>query len=300
MCSSDLGGADFAGVYGPYTPTSCDGYQYQERNQKDVSAEVRFTSPQDQALRWIAGAYTANIKREVVVAYGADQGLGFDRKPYVPATGPNPTDLLFWDQFDTRVYAAFGQLEFNLSDTQELAFAARFDQEKREVGSKVPNVTNSGLNVNLLVPGTFNPGPINPALVANPGGIPDRDNDFEQFQPKVTWRWDAADGLNIYASWGVGFRSGGFNSLGTEDLLNFWFNKGYGGPGEAVGAGEATAFNIYKNTLGQIVLDPVRAIPASEAWLWENPAALAAVRKGIKESSRGKTVYLGSFAGDAK
>jgi hypothetical protein len=70
--------------------------------------------------------------------------------------------------------------------------------------------------------------------------------------------------------------------------------------GDAVGAGEATAFNIYRNTLGQIVLDPVRAIPTSEAWLWENPAALAAVRKGIKESSRGKTVYLGSFAGDAK
>ena len=188
-------------------------------------------------LRWIAGAYTADIQREVVVAYGADQGLGFERAPYVPATGPNPTDLLFWDQFDTRVYAAFGQIEFDLSDTQELAFAARFDREEREVQSKVPNVNNSGLNINLLVPGTFNPGPINPALVANPGGIPDRDNDFEQFQPKVTWRWDAAEGLNVYASWGVGFRSGGFNSLGTSDLLNFWFNKGYGGPGEVVGAG---------------------------------------------------------------
>ena len=228
---------DFKGVYGPYTPTSCDGYQYQERNQEDLSAEVRFTSPQDQSLRWIAGAYTADIQREVVVAYGADQGLGFERAPYVPATGPNPTDLLFWDQFDTRVYAAFGQIEFDLSDTQELAFAARFDREEREVQSKVPNVNNSGLNINLLVPGTYNPGPINPALVANPGGIPDRDNDFEQFQPKVTWRWDAAEGLNVYASWGVGFRSGGFNSLGTSDLLNFWFNKGYGGPGEVVGAG---------------------------------------------------------------
>ncbi len=230
-------GNDFKGVYGPYTPTSCDGYQYQERNQEDLSAEVRFTSPQDQSLRWIAGAYMADIQREVVVAYGADQGLGFDRAPYVPATGPNPTDLLFWDQFDTRVYAAFGQIEFDLTDTQELAFAARFDREEREVQSKVPNVNNSGLNINLLVPGTVNPGPINPALVANPGGIPDRDNDFEQFQPKVTWRWDAAEGLNVYASWGVGFRSGGFNSLGTADLLNFWFNKGYGGPGEAVGAG---------------------------------------------------------------
>jgi iron complex outermembrane receptor protein len=33
-----------------------------------------------------------------------------------------------------------------------------------------------------------------------------------------------------------GFRSGGFNAIGTEDLLNFWFNAGFGGPGEVVDA----------------------------------------------------------------
>ena len=32
------------------------------------------------------------------------------------------------------------------------------------------------------------------------------------------------------------FRSGGFNSIGSEALLNFWFNSGFGGPGEAVDA----------------------------------------------------------------
>jgi len=228
---------DFSGVYGPYTPTACDGFQYQERNQEDYSIEVRFTSPQDQALRWIAGAYVADIDREVVVAYGADQGLGFNRSPYVPPTGPNPTDLLFWDEFDTRVYAAFGQIEFDLTERQELAFAARFDREEREVSSKVPATTNSGLNLNLQNPAfSGNPGPINPALYAYPNGIPDRDDDFDQFQPKVTWRWAAMDGFNVYASWGIGFRSGGFNSLGTESLVGFWFN---GDGGDCVRIGEA-------------------------------------------------------------
>ena len=43
------GGADpdFTGIYGPYTPTACDGYQYQERNQSDTSLEVRLTSDED-------------------------------------------------------------------------------------------------------------------------------------------------------------------------------------------------------------------------------------------------------------
>ena len=224
---------DFAGVYGPYTPTSCDGYQYQERNQEDMSVDVRLVSTDESSTRWIAGVYWAEIEREVVVAYGADTGNGFLRQPYVPATGPNPTDLLFWDKFDTDVMAVYGQMEFDLSDTWELALAARYDREERTVDNQVPNVNNSGLNVNL-VDANFAPLPINPALAG--GAIADRRADFNQFQPKVTLSWAASDQINWYASYGMGFRSGGFNSVGTSDTLNFWFNSGFGGPGEAVDA----------------------------------------------------------------
>jgi iron complex outermembrane receptor protein len=224
-------------IYGPYTATACDGYQYQERNQEDISIDARLVSPGSENLRWIAGLYVAEIEREVVVAYGADQGQGFLRQPYVPADGPNPTDLLFWDDFDTTVYAVYGQLEFDLTETFELAFAARYDYEDREVSNKVPNADNSGLNGNLNNPlFSGNPVPLNPALVSNPDGIPDRDDSFSHFQPKVTLNWATSDDINLYASYGVGFRSGGFNSVGTEDLLNFWFNTGYGGPGELVDA----------------------------------------------------------------
>jgi len=229
---------DFEGVYGPYTPTACDGYQYQERNQEDLSFELRLTSAEDQALRWIAGIYVADIEREVVVTYGADQGQGFLRQPYVDPTGPNPTDLMFHDIFDTQVFAAFGQVEYDISDNVELAVALRYDTEDREVHNQVPNVTASGLNLNTLGP-TFLPGPINPAFIANPSGIPSRSRDFSQLQPKVSLSWRANDTTNLYVTYGVGFRSGGFNSLGSEALLNLWFND-LGDPtlpGAAVDAG---------------------------------------------------------------
>ena len=218
-------GTEFEGVYGPYTPSSCDGYQYQERNQQDSSVEIRFTSPQDQSTRWIAGIYAAEIEREVVVAYGADTGAGFLRQPYIGPTGPNPTDLLFWDEFDTSVIAAFGELSFDMGDSSEISLALRWDQEDRTVRNQVPNVSASGLNINTLDE-AFMPGPINPGFVANPGGIPNRSETFDQVQPKVSWRWAANDSVNVYASWGIGFRSGGFNSLGSSDLLEFWFNTG--------------------------------------------------------------------------
>lgn len=223
-------GNDFAGVYGPYTGTACDGFQYQERNQEDISAEVRISSPEDQDLRWIAGVYATQIEREVVVAYGADQGQGFLRQPYVPPTGPNPTDLLFWDEFDTDVFAIFGQLEYDVSDNTEISLALRYDNEDRQVDNQVPNVGASGLNINI---GT---GPINPGLASNPNGIPSRSESFDQLQPKLTVSYQPQENLNVYGSWGVGFRSGGFNSLGSQDLLNFWFNTGFGGAGEAVDA----------------------------------------------------------------
>ncbi len=60
--------------------------------------------------------------------------------------------------------------------------------------------------------------------------------------------------------------------------------------------GEFTTYNIYRNALGQLILDPVKAVPASEMWLYENAEALASVKRGLRESAEGKTVYCGSFA----
>ena len=64
--------------------------------------------------------------------------------------------------------------------------------------------------------------------------------------------------------------------------------------GEALSG--AAAYNIYRNSLGQLILDPVRTVPASEMWLYENPQALESVKQGLREAAKGKSVYRGSFA----
>lgn len=68
--------------------------------------------------------------------------------------------------------------------------------------------------------------------------------------------------------------------------------------GESIGS--ATAYNIYRNSLGQLILDPVKAVPVSELWLYENAQALASVKQGLRESAEGKSVYRGSFAKHAR
>jgi hypothetical protein len=68
--------------------------------------------------------------------------------------------------------------------------------------------------------------------------------------------------------------------------------------GEALTCG--VAYNVYRNALGQLVLDPVKTIPLSEAWLWENPSTLASVKRGLAQAAAGDTHDLGDFTGFAK
>lgn len=55
-----------------------------------------------------------------------------------------------------------------------------------------------------------------------------------------------------------------------------------------IAIGEGITYHIYSNRLGQIVLDPQVTIPASEAWLFNNPDALAAVRQGLADAGEGR------------
>lgn len=51
---------------------------------------------------------------------------------------------------------------------------------------------------------------------------------------------------------------------------------------------EGVSYHIYRNRMGQIVLDPQVTIPASEVWLFHNPAALSSVRRGLLDAARGR------------
>jgi hypothetical protein len=49
---------------------------------------------------------------------------------------------------------------------------------------------------------------------------------------------------------------------------------------------------IYKNIRGEVFLQPIVEIPASELWLIQNKETLEGVLKGIKDASDGKISRL--------
>jgi iron complex outermembrane receptor protein len=225
-------------VLPPYSPTTCDGYQYQQRDEIDRSIEVRLTSPDNQALRWLGGLYYADIKRHVDVSQGSDNGNGFLAQPFVPTGGPNPTDLEYNDEFHSKVAAVFGQIAYDIVPSVEAALALRYDREQRSVD----NLVGTGADALAQTP-CFQQGAgctlataqqpyINPAYNTDPAlattGIPSRDQTYSQLQPKLSLNWKVQDNTSVYASYGYGFRSGGFNSTGSAATV-FNDTTGFGG-----------------------------------------------------------------------
>ena len=49
---------------------------------------------------------------------------------------------------------------------------------------------------------------------------------------------------------------------------------------------------LYKNDAGELLLQPVVEIPASEAWLFRNDQAMENVKAGLKDASEGKISKL--------
>lgn len=204
-------------TFGPYSPTTCDGTQFQIREQSDISAEIRLASNGDGPFNWQVGAYYLHIDREVGVSLGADLGQGVIRQLYNAPGTSNPTTQLYNDSFKTDVYALFAAADFDVSDRFNISVAGRYDIEDRSVSSLVPTVRDP-----------FTGGPINPGQQVVNGviqAIPDQSQTFKQFQPKISLRYELADSANLYANWGIGFKSGGFNNQGSAAIVDQAFNQ---------------------------------------------------------------------------
>ena len=204
-------------TFGPYSPTTCDGTQFQIREQSDISAEIRLASNGDGPFNWQVGAYYLHIDREVGVSLGADLGQGVTRQLYNAPGSSNPTTQLYNDSFTTDVYALFAAADFDVSDRFNISVAGRYDIEDRSVSSLVPTVRDP-----------FTGGPINPGQQVVNGvvqAIPDQSQTFKQFQPKISLRYELADSANLYANWGIGFKSGGFNNQGSAAIVDQAFNQ---------------------------------------------------------------------------
>jgi iron complex outermembrane receptor protein len=190
-----------------FSIVGADWAQSQFLDVDTLSQEFRFTSNADQRFRWIGGLYFIQTDRFISTANTVDRGNG------AAAVYENPIDPVSWfvdptsdqitflaDSQDNFAWAVFGEAAYDLGDRMELSVAIRYDEDERE------NTT--------LTPENFLPTPD-----ASTGEV--RTNTWDEVQPRVTLRFQPSENTTAYASWGRGFRSGGFNQTGVgEDPIS--------------------------------------------------------------------------------
>ena len=194
-----------------------DGTQTQYTDIEGWSQELRLTSNNDDGLYWQVGAYYLSWDRFIASTTGTDTGDGVrvvTRTPFFNATD-NPTASYFADDNDNTAWAIFGQVNYAFTDNLDLTVALRYDEEKRDQS----------------------------VSAFNTGGQPGANNTetFDKFQPKVTLNYAATENVNVYGTWGEGFRSGQFNQNGTSAAA---IGAGLAGVNDVVEQEDSESFEI--------------------------------------------------------
>jgi len=139
---------------------------------KNFSQELQMYGTHDR-LNWLIGGFFYNLTEDYVLLQE------------IPPFGIEDTLTV---DFKTKVYALFGNLNYQLTDRLSLGAGLRYSYEKKDV-SQADIVDIDGNSV------------------INSGAISD---DWDAFTPKIIGEFKAADNVLIYASIANGYRAGTF------------------------------------------------------------------------------------------
>ncbi len=175
--------------------------QSQYLQTSSLSEDFRFTSPSNQRIQWIAGVYGIHTQRFISTGNMIDTGHGVYPVYYNPTSNPlNPQFSFLADSQNNYAWAAYGDLTTELTSQLELALSLRYDRDHRADTTDTPESYLAAVNI--------------PGFPAGYTGEK-RSVTFSATQPKVTLRYKPDQDLTVYADWGRGFRSGGFNQTGV-------------------------------------------------------------------------------------
>jgi len=210
----------------------------QNRFHEGFSQEIRFTSNDDQRLRWIVGAYYAKTDLDTMISVNHDTdptipvviqrgtapliGGTMPTRPWdvsfggatggAPTPNTNPGALSYtFDTFESEATAVFAQMNYDINDEFEFSFALRYDKDEREIKIKTAQE---------YLPVFSFPSP-------EEGEV--RKADYDSLQPKLTLRWKPSDEMTFYGTVAEGFLSGGFNQSGVKAAVQTLADAGVPG-----------------------------------------------------------------------
>ena len=184
--------------FGPVTLTSVSAYAeidddifsdgdftedvlWAQRNANFIDSftqELRFTSEDDQKLRWNIGAFYQDRSKEFEFDFADDAGR-------TSGSFPQRFDVTFEqrDHTDSTAVGVFAHFSYDITEQLELTGALRYDYDSRDFEDPRKSVTRTSTST-------------------------------DEFQPKVSLSYDWSEDLLVYLLYSHGYRSGGFNEIG--------------------------------------------------------------------------------------
>lgn len=149
---------------------------------QSITAETRLTSSGETSLRWLVGAYYANIDQDVGTYLNFEPCFFFDPGscPLGPVDPATQIQVPFGvNANNNEVFAFFGQVNYDLTEATELTLGLRYDRDKRTQNDLVTLTTSA--------------------------------KTFDAVQPKLSLSHRFSEEVMVYGTVSRGFRSGAFN-----------------------------------------------------------------------------------------
>jgi iron complex outermembrane receptor protein len=231
--NTNFGG--WSAIFGDQTQNNHDEF-------RQFSQELRLSSDDDGRFRWQAGAeflWTEwkryrNVALNGRIPAGQDPRIGSpsgyngftagartligggtvlpDPRILYGLDSPHASRIYFEDDKGGEVIAPFANVQIDITEQLELGLAGRYDIETRYITSQgsaaLSPFTGTSYNQCVRLLG------LTPAACAE--GF---DRTYKQFSPKVNLTYKIEDIGSIYASWGKGFKTGGYNNIGVRELI---------------------------------------------------------------------------------
>ena len=181
---------------------------------EQFSQEIRLTSPTGGNFEWIAGVFyqTGDLDYQDNIIIPPDTVLQF----LAGGALASITDTSVHRDYvaNSDLWAGFGQVTWNISDTVRLTLGGRYTSEDKDASRELnvwDNATQD-ITVSPAAPFVFL-GAFAVTSEQTPGGHSLADELSEsKFTPSASLQWDFSDNAMVYGSISTGFKSGGFDA----------------------------------------------------------------------------------------
>ena len=188
----------------------------QKQDSETISQELRITSPQDQFLEYIIGAYYADDKYRTRLQATLDLGQSALATVFpILRLGRNQQT-----RQDGETWAVFGEATLNFTERTRLILGARYTEDRKTADKRL-------WYSDVSTVATLDDTPRDPAVAQVYNGVIGVEHDLRGVKRKtddvpfaITGEFDASDDLMVYVTYKEGFKAGGFDEDFTSGVLS--------------------------------------------------------------------------------